>query len=162
MKYGPQRDSSTYIISGGKEDLIINRLQRILGSGTEMCSETASPAMFLDPFEIHYLVTRLFFEFFKGFVSTLRRRLYDQLDKIDQHTQSINTAGERSELKKRTTDLSLLSQNVESFIAGFHMALGIASKLRHARGEYLTLRRRKIRQMGVSKAANDSPTQFDG
>jgi hypothetical protein len=92
----------------------------------------------LDPFEIHYLITRLSFEFSKGFVSRLRRTLYEQLDKIDRHTQSINTAGEREELKKRTTDLSLLSQNVDSFIAGFHMALGIASKLGHAHDEYLS------------------------
>ena len=143
MRYDPQRDSTTYIISGGREDYIINQLQRILGRGTEGCSELASPAMFLDPFEIHYLVTRLSFEFSKRFVSTLRRRLYDQLDKIDQHTQSINTAGERSELKERTTDLSPLSQNVDSFIAGFHMALGIASKLKHAHDEYLSSETKK-------------------
>lgn len=138
MRYDSEGDSMTYLISGGKDDYIINQLQGFLRSGIKECSGTASPVIFLDPFEIHYLIARLSFEFSKGFVSRLRRTLYDQLDKIDQHTQSINTAGEREELKKRTTDLSLLSQNVDSFIAGFLMALGVASELKHAHQEFFS------------------------
>ena len=136
MKYDSQEDATTYIISGGKDDYVINQLQRSLRSGSKECPESLSLIVSLDPFEIHYLVTRLSFEFSKRFVSRLRRTLYDQLDRIDQHTQSISTAGEREELKKRTTDLSLLSQNVDSFIAAFDMALGIASKLKHAHEQF--------------------------
>lgn len=122
MTYNSEEDSPTYLISGSKDDYTIVRLQAILRSGIQASSGSPgiSPVVFLDPFEIHYLVARLSFEFSKGFVSRLRRELYSQLDNIDQHTQSLNTAGKRQELKKLTTDLSVLSQNVDSFIAAFH------------------------------------------
>jgi hypothetical protein len=135
MKNGYQ--STTYLITGDRNDYVINHLQDCLRCGTDEGSKYLSPNSFLDPFAIHYLLARLSFEFSKGFVSNLRRTLYDQLDKIDRHTQSISTAGEREELKKRTTDLSLLSQNVDSFLAGFQMALGIANKLKNAHEEYV-------------------------
>lgn len=100
MRNDSEGDSTTYIISGVKDDYIVNQLQGCLRSGIKECSGTPSSVMFLDPFEIHHLIARLSFKFSKEFVSRLRRTLYDQLDMIDRHTQSINTAGEREELKK--------------------------------------------------------------
>jgi hypothetical protein len=136
MRNVSHENKTTYIVSGRKDDYVINQLRKSFRNGTNEYSQYPSPVISLDPFEIHYLITRLSFELSKGFVSRLRRTLYDQLGKIDQHSQSITTLKERQELKKRTMDLSLLSQDVDSFIAGFHMALGVGSELEHAHDSY--------------------------
>lgn len=78
MRYDTEGDSTTYLVSGGKDDYIINQLQEFLRSQIKEASRTPSFVLFIDPFEIHYL------------------------------------------------------------IAGFNMALGIASKLKHAHEEFFS------------------------
>jgi hypothetical protein len=129
--------STTYIVvSGGQylpNETIKERLTALFSGSTEAL---ASRSHTRDPFLLHCMITHEALVEAKGVITSLRRRLYDQLDKVDLYAKN---ALKREHLEELTIELHGISQNTDSLIASADMAEMIATTMASAHSRFIDI-----------------------
>jgi hypothetical protein len=128
---------TTYIIVCGSQNPSSETVKARLTANLIGASEVVtSKSHTRDPFFLHCMISHEAFVEAKGIITSLRHRLYDQLDKVDVYAK--NTSN-RKNLENLTIELHEISQDTDSLLASADMAEMIATRMltAHSRFEYL-------------------------
>ena len=132
MSYDASAGLTTYLVVCSKDnhhiDVVKERLEDALVYGS---SSDAG-----DPFLLHSLVTHQIFLEAKTVITSLRYKLYDELDRVDVYSQKPATERDKSELEDLTIALHVCSQETDSLTASADMVNMIVLRLLGAHQRY--------------------------
>lgn len=135
LRYNAALDLTTYIISHKEKDSSVEALQNILTLATKTARPDRKAGIFLDdPFDIAVILSTLSHEVSKHHVSRLRRFMWTQVNKVDDHLLGLDT-NDRRKLGELTKQLQIISQNADSHLGNADVAIITATAIRttHAR-----------------------------
>lgn len=137
MTHDAALSCTTYIIIGGNQSPFSTAVKaRLTANFIEVPKKVTSKSHTLDPFLLHSMIFHESFIGAKEIITSLRHRLYDQLDKVDIYAK--NTSN-RKNLENLTIELHGISQNTDSLLASADMAEMIATKMLIAHGRFEAL-----------------------
>jgi hypothetical protein len=137
MKYDVKQDSTTYIVVCGtnyKPNEAIKTRLNVTFNEENVSSDKMSPAS--DPFFLHTMIYHEAITECKTVIGGNRRRLYDQLDKVDEYAK---TSLSRTDLQRLTIELHGVSQDTDSLMASAEMAQMIATSMSDAHKRFASL-----------------------
>ena len=124
MTYDAASHCPTYIVVASAKDPVPRNVKARLSDymGT-VAADARVVTLAQDPLFFHVMISHESLTQAKPIIAALRKRLYDQLDDIDDYVQKKKG---KDILERATIDLHNVSQNLDSFIANAEMAEMIA------------------------------------
>ncbi|RMY22689.1 hypothetical protein D0867_02554 [Hortaea werneckii] len=133
MTYDAAYRDTTYLIVCNPAHPKRNAITRRIVEAIDCTSKLTD----LDPFMLHALIAHEIFIEAKSTITPLRRRLYDQLDMVDQYAQNPSPKDrKKGELESMTIQLHVISQDIDSKTASADMTHMIVRRLESAHQRY--------------------------
>ncbi|RMY75983.1 hypothetical protein D0862_13832 [Hortaea werneckii] len=135
MTYDAAYQDTTYLIVCNPAHAKRNAITRRIVEAMDCTSNSTD----LDPFMLHALIAHEIFTEAKSTITPLRRRLYDQLDMVDQYAQNSSRKNrKKGELEAMTIQLHVISQDIDSKTASAdmtHMIVRRAGRFRQRKSQ---------------------------
>lgn len=100
------------------------------------CLSAVGSADIQDPFMMHCLIVHETFLDARSVVTPLRWKLYDQLDRVDEHTTKPARKRGKEDLEKMTIALHNISQDIDSMTASAEMTGMILRQMQASHDRY--------------------------